>query len=72
MTKARSTLYSKQSRVREHIKHTKLSIIIGVKFIQYIQETFKEKKLEEDVMLFYAQELVVIFECLEDCGFICR
>lgn len=47
-------------------------MFIGVKFIQYIQETFKEKKLEEDVMLFYAQELVVIFECLEDSGFICR
>jgi serine/threonine protein kinase len=46
--------------------------IKGVKFIQFIQETCKEKKLKEDMMMFYAQELFTIFECLEDCGFICR
>jgi hypothetical protein len=46
--------------------------ILGVKFIQFIQETCKEKKLKEDMMMFYAQELFTIFECLEDCGFICR
>jgi hypothetical protein len=44
----------------------------GVKFIQFVQETFKDKKLKEDVVLFYAQELVLAFECLEKSGFICR
>lgn len=46
--------------------------ILGVKFIQFIQETSKDKKLKEDVMTFYARELFIIFECLDDCGFTCR
>lgn len=61
----------KGNLINWHVKRSNKRIL-GVKFIQFIQDTCKEKKLKEDLMMFYAQELFIIFECLEDCGFICR